>query len=234
MKRAIVSLYNILAYLILFGVVLYGICFLGNLWVSQSIDASPKMPLVPALLIDGSLLFFAAFLRSARSHSSVKRYWNKFVPASIENTTNIFLGSLLAGFVLWEWQPIGRVVWEISDGTVNTLIRIFYIDGWIIILVGFLLNGRKDLFGLKHAWLNFRNRPFRKTSFRSFFAHKIIRHPFYLGMLICLWAAPIMTVSHLFFAMLMTLYVITVFQLEEKNISLDYRERYPESIRNNH
>ncbi len=224
MKRAIVFIYNMVAYLMLISAVLYGVCFLGNLWLSQSLDAKPQMPLVPALLIDGSLVFLFALWRSARNNPSFKRYWNRFVPAAIERTTNMILASALAGLILWDWQPIGRVVWEISNETVNTILYVIYFGGWIIMFIEFLLNTRRNLFGLQHSWLNFRNRPFRKATFRSFLLYKLARNPIYLGMLICLWSAPTMTVSHLFLAMLMTLYVITIFQLEEKNLTIHYRD----------
>jgi len=224
MKRAIVFSYKIVAYVMLISVVIYGVCFMGNLWLSQSIDANPQMPLVPALLIDGSLAFLYAVWRSGRNNQGFKRYWNKLVPASIERITNIFLTSALIGIILWGWQPIGRVVWEISNQTVIIILRGIYLSGWIIIFVGFLLNSRKDLFGLKQSWSSFRNRPFRKNTLRSFVLYKLVRDPIYLGMLICLWSAPTMTVSHLFFAMLMTLYVITLFQLEEKNLTINYRD----------
>jgi len=224
MKRAIVFSYKIVAYLMLISAVLYGVCFMGNLWLSQSIDANPRMPLVPALLIDCSLAFLYALLRSGRNNPGFKRYWNRFVPASIERATNIFLSSALVGLILWEWEPIGRVVWEISNEVVIIILRSIYFGGWILIFIGFLLNSRKELFGLKQSWFNFRNRPFRKSTFRSFVLYKLMRDPIYLGMLICLWSAPIMTVSHLFFAMLLTLYVITIFQLEEKNITINYRD----------
>ena len=224
MRRAVVFLYNSFAYLIFICVAIYGVCFMGNIWISQSIDAKPQMPLVPALLIDGSLLFLFILFRTVKGNISLRRYWNYVVPSPIEGTTNILFSSLLVGFILWQWQPIGRVVWEIDNNKAKTIIHIIYFNGWILMLLGFLLNHPKGLFGLKESWLKFRNRPLRKTGFKSFFFHKIVRNPLYLGMLICLWAAPTMTVSHLFFAMLITLYIITIFQLEEKNLSISYRE----------
>jgi len=224
MKRAIEFSYKVFAYLMLSCTVLYGICFMGNFWLLQSIDAKPQMPLVPALLIDGSLVFLYGLWRSGRNNQGFNRYWNKVVPASVERATDIFLTSALVGLILWEWQPIGRVVWEISNETVNGIFRSIYFGAWLMILIGFILNSRNDLFGLKQSWLNFRNRPFRKSAFRSFVLYKLMRDPIYLGMLICLWSAPTMTVSHLFFAMLMTLYVITIFQLEEKNLTINYRD----------
>jgi len=206
------------------SIVIYGICFMGNLWLLQSIDAEPQMPLVPALLIDGSLVFLYGLWRSGRNSPGFKRYWNRFVHASVERATDIVLTSALVGLILWEWQPIGRVVWEISNETVSTIFRSIYFGGWSMIFIGFLLKSRNDLFGLKQYWQNFRTRPFRKTPFRSFVLYKLMRDPIYLGMLICLWSAPTMTVSHLFLAMLMTLYVITIFQLEEKNLTINYRD----------
>ena len=224
MKRAVVFFYNSFAYLVFICVVIYGVCFMGNIWITESIDAKPQMPLVPALLIDGSLLFLFVLYRTAKGNAIFRRYWNNSIPSAIEGTTNILLSSVLAALILWQWQPIGRVVWEIDNDTAKTIIHVLYFNGWILILLGFLLNYPKDFLGLKQSWLSFRNRPLRKAGFRSYYLHKLVRNPFYFGMLICLWSASTMTVSHLFFAMLMTLYVITIFQLEEKNLTINYRD----------
>jgi protein-S-isoprenylcysteine O-methyltransferase Ste14 len=231
MRRFVVSSYHVFSYLVLFAVILYATCFVGNLGLSQSIDAKPQMPLVPALLIDGSLLFLAALLKSARTSPGFKRYWNRCIPSTFERATNIFLNSILAAFIFWQWQPIGRVVWEISNVTAGTIFLVIYFVGWAIMLIGVLLNQQADPLRLRQSWLNFHNKPFTTNQRRLFFLHKLVRHPVNLGLLICFWSAPTMTVSHLFFAMLMTLYIFTVFQLEEKNLPINYRDKFPESIR---
>jgi len=231
MRQVGIFLYNSMAYLVFLGVTVYGVCFLGNIWIVPSMDANPQMPLVPALLIDGSLVFLFVLWRGARNNPGFKRYWNRFVHESIERPTHLLIGSMVAAFILWEWQPIGRVVWEVGNATANLALRSIYLAGWMVILFSFLVNQHRNILGLKQWWINYRNTSYRKSSVKSFFIHKLLRSPFFLGMLICLWSAPTMTVSHLFLAMLMTLYVITIFQLDEKNLTINYREKFPESIR---
>jgi len=51
------------------------------------------------------------------------------------------------------------------------------------------------------------------------YLYKLVRHPLMLGFLIVFWATPTMTIGHLFFTLVMTIYIfISVKYLEEKDL----------------
>ena len=53
-----------------------------------------------------------------------------------------------------------------------------------------------------------------------------MRHPLYLGMLIGLWSAPIMTTSHIFLSTLFTGYILVGVRHEERNMVRTFGDAY--------
>ena len=58
--RAFFLLYGVTAYLLFFAAILYGIGFVGNLWVPKGIDDGQLVALPLAIAIDVSLLLLFA------------------------------------------------------------------------------------------------------------------------------------------------------------------------------
>ena len=63
--------------------------------------------------------------------------------------------------------------------------------------------------------------------------YRRIRHPLYVGWLFVMWATPTMTIAHLFFAVVASLYILVAIQFEENDLKdahpeyESYRQRVP-------
>jgi protein-S-isoprenylcysteine O-methyltransferase Ste14 len=226
MKKIPSLLYGVVCYLAFFGTILYAIGFVGNLIVPKTIDSIPSTPLTKALLVNASLLLLFALQHSIMARPAFKNWWTKIIPPHLERSTYVLLASLCLMLMMWQWQPIGGVVWSVQNGTIKNLLLFTYITGWAIVFVSTFLINHFDLFGLRQVWLYFRGKHYMQLPFRIPIFYKYVRHPLYLGFLIAFWSTPVMTIAHLLFAILTTGYILTAIQFEENDLQNYFGEKY--------
>jgi protein-S-isoprenylcysteine O-methyltransferase Ste14 len=70
------------------------------------------------------------------------------------------------------------------------------------------------------------NGAYREPTFKTPGLYKLMRHPIYVGWLIIFWAAPTMTVAHLVFAVVTTVYILVAIQLEERDLIRQFGKHY--------
>lgn len=204
-----------LLFLLSFG---YAIGFLGNFLVPKSIDAAPRLPLATAIIIDLALIFIFGVQHSVMARRSFKRWWTRFVPEPVERSTYVLLSSLALLLLFWQWQPLGGTIWRIgSDSGIILLYSLFGL-GWLLILASSLMINHWDLFGLRQAYLYFRQQPYTPVSFMTPGFYRWIRHPLYLGWLLTFWATPTMSAARLLFALATSAYVLMAIQFEERDL----------------
>jgi len=89
------------------------------------------------------------------------------------------------------------------------------------------------LFGLRQIWMNLQGRPQAPLNFKTLWLYRMVRHPLYVGWMILFWSTPVMTVTHLFFAVMTTLYILVAIQFEERDLIAnhpeysDYKQQVP-------
>lgn len=226
MKKTFYLLYGVISYLAFFGTILYAIGFVGNFFVPKTIDSEPQMALVPAICINASLLLLFAMQHSIMARPAFKRWWIKYVPEPLERSTYVLLASLCLVLMMWQWQPVGGIVWTIDDEALKTILMITFLSGWSIVFVSTFLINHFDLFGLRQTWLYFTGRPYTPLPFRIPGFYKFVRHPLYFGFMIAFWSAPVMTVAHFLFALLTTGYILVAIQFEERDLIKTFGKKY--------
>ena len=226
-KKILTLIYGTIAYLAFVLSFSYAILFIGNIWVKPSLDSIHNSDFLTALIIDAFLLGAFAIQHSVMARPVFKRWLTRVVPASIERSTYVLASSILLWLIVFAWQPLGGVIWQIHNPVLIGLIYSMFALGWCLVFISTFQINHFDLFGLRQVWLYFRGRTYTDLSFKVPLLYRYVRHPLYVGILIGIWAAPTMTVSHLIFAFLCTGYIFVGVQLEERDLEHalpEYRE----------
>lgn len=226
MKKAIVLLYGVIAYFAFFGTILYAIGFVGNLIVPKTIDGIPEVSLIQAILLDALLLLLFALQHSIMARPAFKSWWTKIIPDVMERSTFVLLASLCLMLMMWQWQPIGGVIWSVKNEMARIILIAVSLLGWSIVFISTFLINHFDLFGLRQTWFYVRGKQYEPLKFRIPLFYRFVRHPLYLGFLIAFWSTPEMTVTHLFFAVITTGYILTAITFEEKDLITLFGEKY--------
>ncbi len=226
MKRFAVLLYGVVVYVIFFATFLYLIGFTGNLIVPKSIDGALEMPLWQAIIINVLLIAIFAVQHSTMARPWFKEWWTRYVPAPIERSTYVLFTVLALITIFVFWQPMGGVVWAAEDSYLAGALWAMFGLGWTILLVSTFLINHFDLFGLRQVWLYFRGEEYEPLPFRVPLFYKWVRHPLYFGFILAFWAAPVMTVSRFFLALLFTVYILRAIRWEEKDLLTHFGETY--------
>jgi protein-S-isoprenylcysteine O-methyltransferase Ste14 len=218
--------YGVGAYLIFLATFLYAVAFVGGFVVPSRLDGLLQTSVLNAVVIDAAVLGLFAIQHSVMARPGFKERWTQIIPWALERSTYVLCASLALALVIWQWRPIGIQIWTVNDPVGRALLWTLFGAGWgIVLAVTFLIN-HFDLFGLRQVWLPLIGRPDTPVHFVTPLPYRLVRHPLYFGFLLAFWMTPHMTLAHLMFAVLTTLYILVGIQLEEKDLIAEHGTTY--------
>jgi protein-S-isoprenylcysteine O-methyltransferase Ste14 len=220
-------MYGAVAYFAAVVTLLYLIGFTGNLIVPKTVDVGPDVPWTLALTVDATLLVLFGLQHSVMARESFKRRWTRVVPPAVERSTYLVATCMVLGLLFWLWRPIaGPIVWRVDAPSVTALLWSLFASGWTLVLVSTFLIDHFELFGLRQVLARWAGRPMPTHEFRTPFLYRHVRHPLYLGILLGVWSAPVMTAGRLLFASGTTAYILVGIAFEERDLMARFGERY--------
>ncbi len=226
MSRLIVFAYGIACYTVFLAVFVYAIGFIAGFGTPTILDGIARRPIGEAVAIDLGLLALFAIQHSGMARPAFKQWWARIVPPTAERSTYVLFSSLLmVGLFAW-WEPIGGVVWTVREGMARTCVLGLYAMGWLLLLYTTFLIDHFDLFGLSQVWRQLKGETYRPPQFHTPSLYRLVRHPLYVGWLIIFWAAPVMTVAHLLFAVMTTAYILIAIHFEERDLITAFGSEY--------
>ena len=220
-------LYGLTAYAACLAALLYLIGFSGGVLVPKSVDGGTAGKLAEALWVDGLLLSLFAVQHSVMARGAFKRGWMRIVPQAVERSTYVLATSLVLALLFWQWRPIpAPIVWRVGDAAAVQLLWAIFWLGWALVLVSTFLINHFELFGLQQVFARLTGREFPASEFKTPLFYRYVRHPLYLGLLLSLWSAPVMTAGHLLFSAGLSGYIFVGIWFEERDLVAQFGERY--------
>jgi len=234
MKRWLFFLYGAGNHVLFLVVYAYLAGFVGDFLVPKSIDTPPAGSTASALAINIGLLLLFAAQHSVMARPAFKRVWTRIVPEQIERSTYVLFANLVTVFLMWQWRGLDTMVWDVQQPAGRALLWALFAVGWLMVPAVSLMIHHFDLFGTRQVWHYLRGAECPPLTFRTPYLYARVRHPLYVGWAIAFWATPTMTVGHMLFAGVMTVYMALAAVVEERDLIahfgqhyLEYRRRAP-------
>ena len=225
MGRILAFVYGAVSYLIFFVTFLYAIGFVGNVFVPKAIDSGVPGPFTTSLVINAVLLSLFAIQHSVMARPGFKKAWTKIVPPAIERSTYVLLAILRTDLPVLVGCAVPAVLGPLTDSAARAdaavragLVFLTYSEVLADLAVPAVVAVPAEV----------ARRSIRSSGFKTPGLYKLVRHPIMLGFIIAFWATPKMTVGHLVFAFVTTVYILVAIQFEERDMIGVHGETYEE------
>jgi len=227
MRRWCFFVYGVFCHLLFLATYAYMAGFVGNFLVPKSIDSAPAEPLF-GIGVNILLIGLFGVQHSIMARPWFKRVWTRLVPQPIERATYCLFSCIVTFILMWQWRGLDAVVWDVQHPVGRGLLWVLFAAGWLMVPAVSLMINHFDLFGTRQVWLYLRGRPYTSLPFRTPMLYDRIRHPLYVGWALAFWATPTMTLSHLLFAGVLTLYMAVAAVIEEHDLVNHFGDAYRE------
>jgi len=209
------------------GSTLLFVLFTGNLLTWPRLDAMQSLNSWPvALGINIILLLLFGLQHSIMARKPFKAMLLKWLPEGLERMFYGLASSLVLLLLIFFWQPIPIVLWDIKlEGLRIALYALFFL-GWLLNLVASNSIDGAALLGVRQLKRHFYGGQTSNDPFTIPFLYKMVRHPLYLGLIIAFWSAPLMTLSHFVFSFGMTAYIFIGIHFEERSLVDRFGDTY--------
>ncbi len=226
MTRSGIFVYAIAAYILFLASFLYFLGFLACLPVPQAADAAPVAGPLRGTLINTGLVALFALQHLIMARPWFKRQLVRLVPAPAERSTFVLSASILLALLCFFRQPVPPVIWQFDSPLFRLVPRFAFLIGCGLVVYTSFLIDHWDLFGLRQAYLHYRNVPYTPVPFKVNSLYRHIRHPMMLGFLMILWFTPVMTVDRLTLAVEFTAFIFAGIWFEERELAGSFGQAY--------
>ena len=206
------------AWLLSVATVGYAAAFFGNFVVPRTIDSAAVVKFDEPLSVNLALIMLFGLQHVGMARPAFRYRTRRWIPGYAERGVYAIASSAALILLMLLWQPMGGIVWELG-GAAAAAITALYVTGWAVVVGATLLTGHLDLLGVRAVLDVARGIPRSSPVLITRGLHRFVRQPIYLGWLLVLWSAPVMTVTRLLAAAGLTFVIVAGVLLEERELA---------------
>jgi protein-S-isoprenylcysteine O-methyltransferase Ste14 len=192
-------------------------------WFFAAALARPQVPgWPPAAAIPFNTLLFGAFAahHSVLARSGAKAWVTRVVPRRLERSLYVWTASLLLLAVFALWAHVPGTIYALPApwawlGTAAQLAGVWLTCRGAAVIAPLELAGIRQVYGDS-----------RPAAFKVVGPFRWVRHPIYLGWLLIVFGAPLMTVDRLLWATISSAYLVIAIPFEERGLSEAFGDAY--------
>lgn len=225
MSKLLILIYGIVSYfvgvagLVSIIVVLARLMPFGFLWGEQTVA-------INALAWNAMLVVIWGVIHSYMARPGFKALLTKVIPEPAERATYVLVAGITSILLTGYWVNVPGVVWNIgANWVVYVLLGVFWFVWAFLLAASFAIN-HFDLFGLRQVYINFKGQSRPPLNFVKRAMYKYIRHPIQTGVLLGVWATPLMTKTQIILSIGFTVYIFVGLWFEERDLIKEHGEEY--------
>lgn len=221
------ALYSFICYVAGVASLIYFILFVNDMYLSKTVNSIVEnVDVIQAISINLIALALFGLQHSLMARGKIKQWITRFIHPSMERSTYVLATALVIAAMGYLWIPFGTVIWNVESSSAAIIIRVVAAFGWLLLLAASAMLNHFELFGLRQTFDPLMGKKMPTQRFKTPGLYKLIRHPIQTGILLGMWAVPLATTSHLFFATGMTLYILIGLYFEEKDLIREFNHSY--------
>lgn len=224
--RWLVFGYGTVAYLFGIRSLVYFVFFVSDVPWIRTVDSDNGVTWPLAIAVDTALLGTFALSHSLMARSGFKDAFVRRFPEPVLRSTYVLVASLMLSLLIWLWQPIHLVIWNVGPDHGSRILIGLAVAGWILAAIAYYSIGHLHLMGLQQAYRHFQGRPPLPAELVTTGVYRYLRNPMYLGFVIGLWSTPRMSAGRLLLSAGMTLYILIGLRYERRDLETRFGDRY--------
>jgi protein-S-isoprenylcysteine O-methyltransferase Ste14 len=180
---------------------------------------------IPALLTNLGLISLFGLQHSIMARPNFKKNLTKVLPQSLERSTYVLATALALGALIFLWQPMTNMIWQVSDPLLRNIITAVF---WLGLVITFLATQMIDglhLMGLRQSFTP--DKP--ESTIKNFTTpafYKFVRHPIQTGVIISMLATPDLSVGRAVLGLGIIIYIFVGLFFEERDLIQEFGDTY--------
>lgn len=179
-----------------------------------------------AILFNLLLVLVFGLQHSVMARKSFKQWLTRWLDYRLERVLYFHASNVVMVLLLLLWQPVSGVIYSLQNELAVWILRLVSVLGLVIAGLGVISIDSSELSGTRQVSAFLKGQDWRGLSFQEPGIYRWVRHPMQLGILIFLWATPLLSISHALFAVSMTVYILVGLVFEERSLAAEFGEDY--------